>query len=70
MLLHKKVSINRVYSKMNRDTSALDCKHKHMLQNGAPPNKFVVRFTVCYIIIEFHYFNSRINVSRLSQFGF
>ena len=23
----------------NADTSFLDCKHKHMMKNGAPPNK-------------------------------
>ena len=32
-----------------RDTSFPDCKHKHMLENGAPPYKFGVVYTVCYI---------------------
>ena len=32
-----------------RDTSTSDCKHKHMLENGAPPDKFGVLYTVCYI---------------------
>ena len=32
-----------------RDTPSHDCKHKHMLENRAPPNKFGVLYTVCYI---------------------
>ena len=32
-----------------RDTSSPDCKHKHMLENGAPPDKFGILYTVCYI---------------------
>ena len=39
-----------------RETSSLDCKHKHMLQKT--------------LHIEFHGFNSRIDVSGLSYFGF
>ena len=24
-----------------QDTSLVDCKHKHMMKNGAPPDKFI-----------------------------
>ena len=51
-----------------RDSSSLDCKHKHMLENGAPPDKCGVLYRV--LPIEFHSFNTRINVSGLSHFGF
>ena len=40
-----------------QDTSFLDCKHKHMMKSGAPPDKFE---SVC-LPIEFHGFTSRIN---------
>ena len=39
-----------------RDTSFLDCKHKHMMKCKAPPDTFGVLLT-----IEFHGFRSRIN---------
>ena len=42
-----------------QDTSFVDCKHKHMMKSGAPPDKFRV-CTVC-LPIEFHGFTSRIN---------
>ena len=42
-----------------QDTSFLDCKHKHMMKSGAPPNQFGV---LCRLLpIEFHGFTSRIN---------
>ena len=27
-----------------KGTSFLDCEHKHMLENGAPPDKFVGQY--------------------------
>ena len=35
--LHKKGTHNNTNE---QDTSFLDCKHKHMMKNGAPPDKF------------------------------
>ena len=29
-----------------QDTSFLDCKHKHMMKNGAPPDKFGVLYCI------------------------
>ena len=49
---------------MNR-TPFLDCKHKHMMKNGAPPDKFGVLHHV-----EFHGFTSKINFRGLSLVGF
>ena len=40
-----------------QDTFFLDCKHKHMIKNGAPPDKFCT----VWLPIEFHGFTSRIN---------
>ena len=40
-----------------QDTSFLDCKHKHMMKCGAPPDS---QCTLC-LPIEFHGFTSRIN---------
>ena len=31
------------YKVSEQDTSFLDCKHKHMMKSGAPPNKFIVQ---------------------------
>ena len=42
------------------DTSFLDCKHKHMMKCGAPPDKFGVLYRIC-LSIEFHGFTSRMN---------
>ena len=42
-----------------QDTSFVDCKHKHMMKSGAPPDKFGVLFRM--FTIEFHRFTSRIN---------
>ena len=41
-----------------QDTSFLDCKHKHMIKSGAPPDKFRVLYRM--LPIEFHGFTSRI----------
>ena len=32
-----------------QDTSFLDCKHKHMMQCGAPPEKFGVHVLYIYL---------------------
>ena len=40
-------------------TSFLDCKHKHMMKSGAPPDKFGVLLHL--VPIEFHGFRSRID---------
>ena len=40
-------------------TSFLDCKYKHMLKCGAPPDKVTVLHRL--LPIEFHGFTSRIN---------
>ena len=38
-----------------QDTSVLDCKHKHMMKSGAPPDKFRVLYCmVTYRIPWFH----------------
>ena len=55
-----------IFSYINeRDTSSTACKHKHMLENGAPADKSGI-----LLHIEFHDFNSRIDVLGLSQFWF
>ena len=46
-----------------RDTSSFDCKYKHMLEEGAPPDKFGVLYDLLHI--EFHGFDSNINVLGL-----
>ena len=40
-----------------QDTSFLDCKHKHMMKSGAPPDKVGVLHSL--LPIEFHGFTSR-----------
>ena len=42
-----------------QDTSLLDCKHKHMMKGGAPPDKVGVLYRL--LPIEFHGFTSRID---------
>ena len=42
-----------------QDISFLDCKYKHMMKCGAPPDIFGVLY--CLLPIEFHGFTSRIN---------
>ena len=38
-----------------KDTSFLDCKHKHMMKSGAPPDKFGVLYRIFkYRIPWFH----------------
>ena len=37
-----------------QDTSFLDCKHKHIMKSGAPPDKFVLYCMVTYRISWFH----------------
>ena len=39
-----------------QDTSFLNCKHKHMMKWGSPPDKFGLLYR-----IEFHSFTSRID---------
>ena len=53
--------IYKVYSTIyhKQDTSYLDCKHKHMMKIGAPPDKFGVLHR--QLPMEFHGFTSRIN---------
>ena len=43
-----------------RDILSPDCQHKHILENGAPPDRFDVLYRL--LRIEFHGFNSRIDV--------
>ena len=50
-----------------RDTSFLDCIHKHVAENGAPPDKFCALYRVLHT--EFHGFHSRIVISGLSYCG-
>ena len=45
-----------------RNTSSPECKHKHMLENGPPTDKFGDLYQSLHI--EFHGFNSRISVSE------
>ena len=42
-----------------QDTYFLDCKHKHMMKSGAPPDKVEVLHLL--LPIEFHCFTSRID---------
>ena len=43
--------------------SSLDCKYKHMMKYGAPPDKFGV---LCRVLtIEFHVFYSGIDFTEL-----
>ena len=44
----------------NQDTSFLDCKHRHMMKCGAPPDIYRSPCTVC-LPIKFHGFTSRIS---------
>ena len=43
----------------DQDTSFLDCKHKHMIKSGAPPDKIGVLY--CLLPIEFHGFTKLIS---------
>ena len=42
-----------------QNTSFLDCKHKHMMKNRAPPDKVGVLYSL--LPVEFHSFTSRID---------
>ena len=42
-----------------QDTSFLDCKHKHMMKSGAPPDKVGVLYRMSHI--ELYGFTSRID---------
>ena len=60
----KSLYLQGILSDINeQDTSFLDCKHKHMMKSGAPPNKVVVLH--CLLHIEFHGFTSKINYHYL-----
>ena len=38
-----------------QDASFLDCKHKHMMKSGAPPDKFIVLYCMfTYRILSLH----------------
>ena len=47
---------------MNR----IDCKHKHMMKSGAPPDKVLY----CLLLIEFHGFTSKTEFQGLSLCAF
>ena len=51
---------------INRTHLFFDCKHKHMMKSGAPPDKVGVLYRL--LLIEFHGFTSRIDIQRLSLF--
>ena len=53
---------------MNRTTSFLECKHKHMMKSGAPPDKVGVLHSL--LPIEVHGFTDRIDFLCLSLFSF
>ena len=44
---------------MNRTSLFVDCKHKHIMKSGAPPDKVGVLYR--WLQVEFHGFTSRIN---------
>ena len=48
--------MNKIYHDINeQDLSFVDCKHKHMMKSGAPPDKFGVPYRmVTYRIPWFH----------------
>ena len=48
-----------------QDISFLDCKHKHMMKSGAPPDKILYHL----LPIESYGFTSRIDFEGLSLFG-
>ena len=50
-----------------RDTSSPGCKYKHMLENGAPPEKFDVLYGLLHT--EFHGFINRIDDLGLPHLG-
>ena len=44
---------------MNRTGAFLDCKHKHMMKSGTPPDKIGVLY--CLLPIKVHGFTTRID---------
>ena len=48
-----------------QDTFFLDCKHKHMMKSGAPPDKFRVLHRLLPIHVDFHGFTKRIDFLRV-----
>ena len=42
-----------------QDTPFLDCKHKHMMKSGAPPEKLHLGVLHCLLSIKFHGYTSR-----------
>ena len=49
-------------------TFFLECKHKHMIKSGAPPDKTGALYSL--LLIDFHGFTSRIDFQELSLLGF
>ena len=47
-----------------QDTSFLDCKHKHMMKYGAPPDKFGVHVSYFYL------HNSMVSENRINSKGY
>ena len=50
-----------------QDTSFLDCKHKHMMKRGAPPDKFRVLY--CIFTYRISWFHKQNYFLGLSLFG-
>ena len=65
-ILHKKVSMYKVYSTISINKTHFDCKHKHMMKSGAPPE--IVEGLHRLLPIEFHDFTSIIDYEGLSLF--
>ena len=53
---------------MNQRHFSLVCKHEHMLKNGAPPDKFGVRFCT-YVINSMVYQTTDLNSRFDPPFG-
>ena len=52
--------LQAIFNDINeQDKSFLDCKHKHMMESGPPPDKVAVLYRL--FPIEFHGFTSRID---------
>ena len=68
IFLHMKVSIYKVILDdiIEQDTSFLDCKHKHMMKCGSPPDKFGVLYhMVTYRVPWFHKQSSMVSQAEL-----
>ena len=57
IFLYNKVSIYKVYLMILMNRTFLDCKYKHMMKSGAPPDKVGVLYRL--LPIEFHGFTRR-----------